>query len=63
MSVTHAHEGAYRRRVVGKRLQVPHVGVYEPPRAFNLSGHVMVGGVGDEHSQTENTDAVGVREM
>lgn len=45
--------GAYRRGVVSKHLQVPHVGVYEASGAFNLGGDVVIGGVGDEDSQTE----------
>lgn len=55
----HEHGGAYRRGVVSKRLQVSHVGVYESSCAFNLRGHIMVGCVGDEHSQTETYTPAG----
>lgn len=44
---------AYRRRVVGERLQVSDVGVDEPPRALDVHAHVVVGGVGDGDSRTE----------
>lgn len=44
---------AYRRRVVGERLQVSDVGVDESPRALDVHAHVVVGGVGDGDSRTE----------
>lgn len=45
--------GTYRRRVVGERLQVSHVGVNEPPSAFDLGADVVIRSKSNESSQTE----------
>lgn len=43
----------YCRRVVSERLQVSHVGVNEPPSAFDLWADVVVCGESNENSHTE----------
>lgn len=38
---------SYRRSVIGKCLQVSHIGVDEPPRALNLGANIMIRRVGN----------------